>query len=85
VVCPGLDVRIGWLAARQLLILSDDPVRSLTRSVHAFCGRGAEAVANVADALTGAHPLNGEAGAAAAGSGSSVPETLAGAVKRVGI
>ena len=45
-------VGIGWLAVWQLLILPDDPVRSLTRSVHAFCRRAAEAVANVADALT---------------------------------
>jgi hypothetical protein len=45
-------VGIGWLAVWQLLILPDDPVRSLTRSVQAFCRRAAEAVADVADALT---------------------------------
>src|SRR6202011_6091900 len=45
-------VGIGWLAVWQLLILPDDPVGSLTRSAHAFCRRVAEAVANVADALT---------------------------------
>ena len=45
-------VGIGWLAVWQLLILPDDPLGSLTRSVHAFRRRAAEAVANIADALT---------------------------------
>ena len=45
-------VGIGWLAVWQLLILPDDPVGSLTRSVQAFCRRAAETVANIAVALT---------------------------------
>ena len=45
-------VGYAWLAVSEYVILPDDPVRSLKRSVDAFCGRAGNAVAKVVDTLS---------------------------------
>ena len=45
-------VGFAWLAVSEYVILPDDPVRSLKRSVDAFCRRAGNAVAKVVDTLS---------------------------------
>ena len=47
----ALIVGFRWLAVWESVILPDDPVRSLKRSVRAFSRRAADTVATVVDAL----------------------------------
>jgi uncharacterized membrane protein YgaE (UPF0421/DUF939 family) len=47
----ALVVGFAWLAVWEALILPDDPLRSLQRSVQAFSRRAAETVAGVVDVL----------------------------------
>ncbi|MGA5465878.1 FUSC family protein [Mycobacterium sp. NPDC050041] len=47
----ALALGFGWLAIWESVILRDVPVRSLTRSVHAFARRAAETVAAAVDVL----------------------------------
>jgi uncharacterized membrane protein YgaE (UPF0421/DUF939 family) len=47
----ALVVGFAWLAVWEALILPDDPLRSLRRSVQAFSRRAAETVADVVDVL----------------------------------
>jgi len=47
----ALVVGFAWLAVWETLILPDDPLRSLHRSVQAFSRRAAETVAGVVDVL----------------------------------
>ena len=44
-------VGFAWLAVLEYVILPDDPVRSLNRSVDAFCQCAGDAVASVVDSL----------------------------------
>ncbi len=45
-------VGFAWVVVSEYVILPDDPVRSLKRSVAVFCRRAGEAVAGVVDTLT---------------------------------
>jgi hypothetical protein len=69
--------RIGWfvlastvgfacLAASEYVILPDDPLRSLQRSVAAFCRRAGDAVGTVADTLNSTRDGNPPEGASTA-------------------
>jgi hypothetical protein len=45
-------VGFAWVTVSEYLILPDDPVRSLKRSVHVFCRSAGDAVAGVVDVMT---------------------------------